>query len=299
MVGQPAPVVYEWEAWNSFLIRAIWPNAWRLRADPDDAIQDVLRRLPAQTRRFMFHLNVSRSARFPKQRQGLVEALANRGISVLNAQVVDITKRHLQKACRSCGVPSVSAPRQGDPQELLIVKSNLNHGGLKERELSVSQRKLLDLPGEPDGLGAERDYCVLRRALIPEDYWRDARVSVERYVTNASNRFYRAYTFGDRLVISEATSDRPIKEMSLDVPRRNLLFRGGVSLSREDAPLPVRLVPVLTKFLREFGLDYGAVDIVVDDKELPYIVDVNSTPYWGAESQPDLVGLLRDGVVNC
>ncbi len=289
-------VVYEWSAWNDFLIRTIRPDARRLRADPGDRLDGILDRLPEQTRQFLFHLNVSRSARFPRHRARLVTALAERGVRVLNAAVVDTTKRHVQAICQLGGLPSASAPHTGDPDELLIVKSNLNHGGLKERPLSPLQRDVLDLPGEPDGLAADRRYPILPRRKVPPHCWRDDRLIVERYVTNAGNRFYRAYVLGNRLAVSEAISAQPIKEMLGDIPRRNMPFHVGARRDRAaESDLPAQLLPVLTQFIHRIGLDYGAIDVVADDHGLPHIVDVNPTPYWGAERQPDIVELLCDG----
>jgi hypothetical protein len=51
------------------------------------------------------------------------------------------------------------------------------------------------------------------------------------------------------------------------------------------------------RFVDAFGLDYGALDLVFDDDDLPYIVDVNPTPWGGRGMQAEIVAHLRAGLV--
>lgn len=53
------------------------------------------------------------------------------------------------------------------------------------------------------------------------------------------------------------------------------------------SPLPV--ADAVAALRSELKLDFGAVDVVMDDKKRCFIVDVNPTPFWGSENQPEIV----------
>jgi hypothetical protein len=254
----------------------------------------VLQRLPPTAKFFLFHLNVSVSVQFPPGREELLAALKERGVTTLNGGVANVTKRHLQACLHAAGLPSTTAARDGNPRELVIIKSNLNHGGLKERVFTPAQRAALALPGEPPALARDRRYPIMARDQVPAWCWEDERLAIERYVTNAAGRFYRAYVAAGRLAVSEGISARRIKEMLGEVSRRNFLFRAmACRAGAAERGLPAALLPALSGAIGILRLDYGALDAIVDDEGQAFVVDVNPTPYWGAERQPDIIGLLR------
>ena len=53
----------------------------------------------------------------------------------------------------------------------------------------------------------------------------------------------------------------------------------------------------LQRFCRAFKLDIGALDVLLNDKGTPYIIDANPTSYGGANcDQPGLMEHLSKGV---
>ena len=55
------------------------------------------------------------------------------------------------------------------------------------------------------------------------------------------------------------------------------------------------LVGNAAKLCEAFSLEFGALDIVVDQDSCPYVIDVNPTPGWGLEKQGEILDFLRDG----
>jgi hypothetical protein len=81
-----------------------------------------------------------------------IDVLRQRKVSVLNCLPSDIRKRTIQSLCHDFGLPTVTVPRTGPDDELLIVKTDLNSGGRREQLLSPAQKTQFNL--EVDGRGA-------------------------------------------------------------------------------------------------------------------------------------------------
>ena len=63
--------------------------------------------------------------------------------------------------------------------------------------------------------------------------------------------------------------------------------------------LPDLVWPVFAnavRFADAFGLDYGAMDLVRDDRGVPYLVDVNLTPSRGTDVEREFRDHLRAGL---
>lgn len=208
----------------------------------------------------------------------------------LNHRVVDISKRAVQAELARLGFAVTEAPRRGDPRELVIVKTNYNAGGKQERKLRRGRRVRLGIAPPSRVITRSRGYRVLPRADVPDAYWGDPALFVERYVSNAAGRYFRAYVLHDRLVVSTIISTRRVKKADPGLPRENhLLVRGN---AHDGVAEPLRVL--LERFTHALSLDYGTLDVVVDDAGAFHLVDVNTTPYWGrAESQSALLDHLR------
>ncbi len=278
--------VYEWRAWDKFLIRDVAPTARPLPARIGDDGEAVLARLGDDARCLLFHLPLSRTRRLPLDRPRLRQALAERGIAVLNARVTDATKRAIQRHCRRLGLPCAAAPRDGDPDELLIVKSNDNYGAAYEKELTADERAFLGLD-DPSGAPDATGYPVLPRREVPPGAYSDPTLSVERYIANRENAIYRVYVAGNRIVVGEYVSTATIKKGATTVKRRFWYESAAVSLSPGDGPDPTAggpasrrlLVETVTRFAVGFGLDFGALDVARSDAGDYYVIDVNVTPW--------------------
>ncbi|QDT07295.1 hypothetical protein K227x_57220 [Rubripirellula lacrimiformis] len=290
--------MYEWNAWELYAIREWRPNAYRIGALPHDEVADVLDRVTPDTTDFLVHLNLSRQAMFPKQRSELFAALRERGIRILNADVCDITKKHVQAECQRLGLPSTAATRGGDPDEKLILKSECNHGGLKERLLDSDTRIRLGLPPESAVLDGNLDYPVMTRSELT-DHWDDDGLAIERLIENRKGLYYRAYLLQDRIVISrfvQSDSANPVQRIKGARSRDNFHYLECSRLVQSpdtDDDLSPRLKSIVASFVDGIQLDFGAMDVVEDDDDNFYVIDLNITPYWGSPGQPEMTAFLR------
>jgi hypothetical protein len=287
-------VIYEWRAWEGFLLPSLFPDAVRLPAVLPDTPEAVLAQVPASARCFAFHVNLTQTANTPEHRDELVRRLRERGLELLNAGVTDTTRRAIQGLCARIGLRTTRASRDGDPGEVLIVKTDLNHGGASERHLPPSLRERLAVAAPTAAIGGPMEYRVASRALVDEPLWHDPGVFIERYVRNARAVTYRVYVLGRRAVVSEVRNERLINRMELGLARRNAyLHFDHQGLSCGQAWIPEDLAAQLGPFLGAARLDFGALDVMCDDAGRCYIVDVNPTPYWGREVHDDILGHLR------
>ena len=259
----------------------------------------MLDRLAPGSRRFLFHLNLTFTARLPGKREVLCRELERKGIEVWNGLVSDTTRRTIQRRCRELRLASTLASQEGDPDELLIVKTDLNYGGSYERRLTAEERERLGLPEPSAHIRGPGDYRVIPRREVDNELWSDPGLVIERYIQNSRRSYFRAYVLGDRLVISEAVSPRHIKKMEVGLPRRNAFIplRDLKNLREPvmDWVAPSLLRTLLT-FLEGFGLAFGALDLVEDDGGQAFIIDVNPTPYWGTEVYGELLDFLAPGL---
>ena len=77
--GSPA-VIYQWNAWNNFLLPRLLPNSIRIDARVTDRAATVLRQVPKTTPLFAFHIDCTITARFPRERNELTRRLSESGV---------------------------------------------------------------------------------------------------------------------------------------------------------------------------------------------------------------------------
>ena len=303
---RPADIcVYDWSGWNGTLIANISPAARRIRARFGESPARLAARLPRGARLLIVHLDISDNAPFIAGQAEFGRTLTQRGVIVLNYAPPDIRKRTVQACCKAYGLPSVAAAATGPHDEMLIVKTDLNSGGVREQELSRRQKLRFKLPNNLGPLNGPSGYFVTRRGDLDVAVWQDPDLVVERYMTNPMGRFFRVYVAADAVVISEAYDTVAVKRMGGDIRRHNhWLWRDGEHLRAcgagtthggDESPLPPALLRTAGSFLRHFMLDYGALDVVESENGEFHIVDVNKTPYWGSERQAGLIEHLRLG----
>jgi hypothetical protein len=293
-------IVYEHGAWRGYLIPAIVPGANRITVRLGEASEDVLTRLPAGCRLFVFHINLTFSARVPVDRNSLVAELQARDIAVCNARLVDISKRTIQRMCARGGLASTAARPDGDPDEFLLVKTTYNFHGAPECELGVEQRSMLGYESPHDmPPRRETDYRIVRRCEVPPTVWTSPHWVVERYVTNSAHRFHRVYVAGDALVVSRVFDSSTFKKMPEGIERESHWTRVSEAHRPSAAPSDIQRVAAMSaRIARVAHVDYGAFDVVSDDDGEIYLIDINATPYWGDGGHPDLLAYLGAGLVG-
>jgi len=216
--------IYEWQTKHAFLFSVLCPSSLRVEANANDWAGDVLRRLSGHIRLFVFHLNLTQTASFPHDRPELCRALSHAGISVVNANVTNISKAFIQASCGRLGLPTTEATPEGDQDEMLIVKTNLNYGGLGERALDTKDLRILgwrafDCPTDA------KSYKVLKRRNVAQSEWNDPSLFIERFVRNQADRFCRVYLLNNYVVISEVVDPSDLKRMPNGIQRNNWFFR--------------------------------------------------------------------------
>ena len=272
--------VYVWPASKGYYAEKAVPRRIDVRARPADTAEEIVSRLPATVRAFLFHIDLTETGNYPLDRRGLIEKLKARSIRVLNAGVTSIAKRTLYDLARQIGAPCLQATPDGDAQELLIAKTNRNYGGRNERLLPRRDRRLLGMSEGSSHIRGAFDYKVLPRAHVPRSWWEDPDLVLERYISNREHRFHRVHIVLDHFAFfSGVSSLQIIKIRDCTDTREYFLRRGEMS-----DMLPRTLLKAAYDFAEAFSLDFGALDFVADDTGGYYAIDVNATPWRATES---------------
>jgi hypothetical protein len=272
-------VVYEWEAWSQYkMVRAV-PEATRLTARPGEHASDVLARFPSGARAFAFHVNATFSSEFPHDRRDLIDGLEARGIVPINAGVVNISKRWIQAQCAACGLPVAAAASDGDPGEVLIVKTNHNFGGRAERSLTPEQLTALGIPPPSAIVPTAHAYQVLPRRDVPAAWWTDPALAIERFIENRLGRIYRAAFAGHRFDVSRMINPHAIKKVGDATEKVSVVCNARQLRDGLTPPIEPAVGETIVRFVDGAQMDYGALDIITDDAGRAYVLDVNATPY--------------------
>jgi hypothetical protein len=292
-------VAYDLSRWQGFLLPVVVPSAARMPVIPGESKNGILARTPEDFKgTFAFHINLTNSSCCPADRAALVADLLDRGIRTLNSHVVDISKRFVQDASRRAGLETTTASQRGDPSELLIVKTNRNYGGKPEARLSNDIRKAFTLAEQITSSQHDHGYLVFPRRDVPAATWEDPNLVVERYIENASNLFYRAYFVCNRFAVSEGREQALVKTIGRADRQRLLLFSINAD-GTIDSAIPSDLQPAVDAILRFVNvtcMDFGCLDILRDDNDRFYIVDMNATAHWGAETELRIIEHIASGV---
>ncbi|HUQ21272.1 MAG TPA: hypothetical protein VM099_16790 [Gemmatimonadaceae bacterium] len=288
-------VIYRWLSNDDFLLNKVVPDATNIEAAVDDDLEAVITRIPADAACFHFHLNCTLTSLFPPARNELIAFLRKRKIAAINASLTDISKRTIQRRCRELGLSTTAAARTGDGDELIIVKTDLNFGGDSEWALTPGDRATLGIGAGSTHMWKANDYQVLARKDIEESWWSDQSLVTEKYIGNKEEKWYRAVLLFDRIVLRELVNPTQIKKVGQSVVTRQWSL--DASDERTFGDSPANLVRDLITFSRAFSMDFGAIDIMVDDAEEPFIIDVNSTPALHI-AQPLLVEHLRGALTT-
>ncbi len=275
-------LVYEWQAWKGFLISHLIADYCRIEASFDDELANLEYALSPNIKAVLLQINLSRSKYFPAKRPGLIKSLQDRGLLVLNHAVADITKRNLYALLEAVGIATARATIEGNPEEFLFVKSNLNWGGVAEQRLPEHIREKFD---EPTGMSITKhdQYYLRQRQDLTPEHWQDDSVVIEKYIANCENSFYRIYAFGDALVIVKAHTIDLIKKISGDKNDINY-FYSKEEIIQSKTLLPDNLNKTLKQFVLNIPLDYFCLDVVHDTNNF-FIIDLNLTPWSGVQDQ--------------
>lgn len=275
-------LVYQWKAWQHFLISHLVADDCRVKGSYDDGWQDIEKFLTPNIKAVLFQVNLSYSKFFPAQRKRMISALRRRKLLVLNAEVQDISKRNLHQLLERAGLRSLRAADAGPANEKLFVKSNLNSGGEIELGMPQELRKQF-LPRHKPLIRRWDSYYVAERGEIARRLWSNDSIVIEKYVANPGDSFFRVYGFGDSIIVVEGQSSHVIKKLSGRRCEKNIYLSRRQVLGRKTE-LAADLHQQVKGFMTAYPLAYFCLDIV-HDGETHYIVDLNLTPYSDPKRQ--------------
>ena len=293
--------VLEWRAWEGFLLtHVLGDDAERIEVDPFRELpSEQFDRICDSFATVCFQINLSVRSRLPLRIRDLTNRFVDRGVFVVNGFVQDIRKSSLQTHLETIGLNSVKVTPSGSSHEVLFVKTDLNYGGDLERHLppeSIAAAGFENLIS-PEIKGAYYYKTVLREMLPPE-IWNDPAITIEKYIDNAENSFYRVYFSGERVIIVKAYAARIIKKLSNDPRDTNYVTDlEHLKAGTDRLELSEKLKRYLVTFLEQTAVEFGCLDIVHDGNDNYYIIDLNLTPYAGRRTiDPFLTKFLREGL---
>ena len=295
--------VLEWRAWEGFLLtHVLGDDAERIEVDPFRELpSELFDRICDSFKTVCFQINLSVRSRLPLRIRDLANSFVERGIYVVNGFVQDIRKSSLQTHLEAIGLPSVKVTPSGSSHEVLFVKTDLNYGGDLERWLppeSIAAAGLEHLVS-PDIKGAYY-YKTVIREMLSEEIWNDPAITIEKYVSNAENSFYRVYFSGERIIIVKAFSPGVIKKLSNDSRDTNYVSDlDHLKAGKDRIELSAKLKRDVATFIEQTAVEFGCLDIMHDGNDNYYIVDLNLTPYAGRRPiDKFLTDFLRFGIWN-
>lgn len=193
-------------------------------------------------------------------------SFADRYPKVLNRKITDIRKSRVSKLI----------VRPNDPWSgQVIVKSDLNYGGVPESDLG---RTWLERRFPALKLARKKAEGIIRQrtkffpkvkyqiypdlSLVPRSVFRSRHWVVEKFIPEFQNGLYhlRMHQFlGDRYFSTKAASTHEI-----------------IKVGNSSSIIDIEPHPMVTQWQRDFGLDYGKLDYVVHSGEA-ILLDINKT----------------------
>ncbi len=172
----------------------------------------------------------------------------------LNARPRDISKR------RIC---TTLVSEDDDYDGPVIVKTDLNHRGLPERQLGLEE------PRDASRLLPAGGYRIYpRKGMVPREVWTDEALVVQRLHIQREGDLYLLHMWfflGDRDIVSTYCGAEPVVKLA-NVVRR--------------VPLHEEVPEAMRRRRAELGFDYGKFDYVIEDGEA-VLLDANLTPNNG------------------
>jgi len=211
---------------------------------------------------------------------GLIEYI-NTFPMVLNRGLTDISKRAVSSNL-------VSADSSYDGQ--VIVKTNLNYGGIPEHNFDFKQGKFpvhahdVQRPWRKVKMLSPSDYPIFERiSRVPNGVWKNKNLVVEKFIPEREDEFYCMHisqVMGSVCATKRLYSLAPI-------------IKGSTIVRSEVVETPQGIHEIRSKF----GMDYGKLDYVVHDGHID-VLDINKTPGSPPtqDYRPEWVSLLAQAV---
>ncbi|WP_442505086.1 hypothetical protein SH528x_003859 [Novipirellula sp. SH528] len=291
--------IAEWSAWKGFLLPCILPDAKRIEVQPfDEAYREQFASIVPNQGIVCFQINASVLYDLPFSPSEVTKALRSPSLCFLNSSCNDITKSTLHNALDQAGLPSLKLTSHPSKVCDVIVKSNLNCGGLSESRhadvlpVDSTISRLLNKQEKPF------NYNVVSSDQLPKEAYLSSSLIVERYISNPDDFFYRLYFAGSHRIAVKGHCSGVVKKICGDDRDTNVAY---LESSKHDAlaVLPPSVVKIGSNLPYAMGAEFGCIDIVCSRDDEAFAIDLNPTPYAG--SQPpseEILEFLRIGLLE-
>ena len=293
-----AIAVLKWQTCTGLFRFILGDEADIIDVDPfSECSTELFERLCRDYSIVCFQIDLSHFRTLPIAPQSLSRRLRKQGLHVVNGRILDIRKSALHQHLETIGLNSPRALEQGDPEERLFVKSNLNFAGVMESGLAPGLQKQLGFDRLLPDIGPY-DYHILRRKDLAEQVWHDPTLVVEKFISNVEDSFYRVYFCGKQIVVVKGYTAARIKKIADDPRDTNYVSELDYYLDGSDGlPLSPQLKAQVGGFIHKTPVEFGCLDIMHDGKETYTVVDLNLTPSAdGGDPSPRLSAFLKLGV---
>jgi hypothetical protein len=230
----------------------------------------------------LFHIDLTNYKSFFSDTKDPHAVARKFGIRVLNFGLYDISKKRLQQILMELKLPSTYIIKEEKQRnEMVIVKSDLNFGGRKERELLPWELTQLGIAYDFSKIPRCNEYRVLEALRVSEDLWKQGGIVIEKFIRNDQGSYIRVFKYFERYVLVKLTvPGKEIKKMSDSRDRVRFYYE------MEQIPLIANkeindAAQVADRFFTGWNIDFGGIDMVTDSNGVNYIVDFNDTPFWG------------------
>ncbi|MBY8961785.1 hypothetical protein KJK34_03360 [Flavobacterium sp. D11R37] len=271
---------YQWMSGEGFLFPSIFNTSKIIEGKIGHKTSEIIDQINSSQGYFLFHINLTYTNYFFEDRKVLIEALLNKNLVPINANITNTTKRNIQELCKKNKINTVSAKEEGDLNELLIIKTDYNYAGISESKLTSSEKKKLQIIDSSHPLDIY--YKIMPRKNVEKGVWYDSSLVVEKFINNKQNLFYRVHKLFNHLVVTEMVDSNLIRKVPDGLPVLNYYYDLDIDYTQDKNFLRFNsIITQIQKLSIDAEIDYAAFDVVKSDNDNYYIIDINLTPYWG------------------
>lgn len=283
--------ILTYNGWNGYLASGLYPKipATELTFGSRSTILEQVVQSPKVSPIVLLHFNVSCWTGVIDNLDAFVKSVEQAGGTIWNSSIRDIRKSSIQKFAKSIGLSTTLISKNVDRFIDVIIKTNVNALGRPELRLDDATLQKIGFETLRQSPVVEMsEYLVMPLQSVPSDMWNSPHLAIERFINCSEGLFYRVFFAGNRSILCEGRSDAQIKRMEtasdrLDFSLRRDLAHDSIT-SALLGSLRKNVFKSATLFANAFGLDFGSLDLVVDDDKQAYVVDVNPTPYWSRKA---------------
>ncbi|MDK2125429.1 hypothetical protein [Parachitinimonas caeni] len=285
-------VIVAANGWGGYLASHLYPGTPVIYVSPGmhwvQVAHQVLR-LTGAGPTVLLHIDISLWGEVIDGMDDFIRLIIGSGGSVWNGRIRDTRKSSMHRVCRRNGLPSTQVldANQLSPQARVMIKTDVNALGRAEFRLEDTVLQKLGLGNiKRSRVAGMTEYPTMTVAEVPAELWQAPELLIERFVERRDGLFFRVFMAGENCILCEGKSQEIVKRINRDASERRDIritrsMYGHEELPSIISPQQQRAFEQAIRFADAFGLDFGSLDLLIDEDNEIYIVDVNPTPYWG------------------